>query len=344
MLDYIFLTNIPAFYKIKLYNELAKKYRIKVVFIAKSSNIRNQDFGKGEMEFQHVFINQGEYETRNKLITLAKFTIELNRHSYKYIVYPGWESIEIIPLMFLTFKKKNAIIIESSIIETITEGWKWWLKKLLLKRISLAFPSGVLQKKILEKANFKSEIRVTHGVGIIETKSRFQGLSYKTKTKNLKYLYVGRLSTEKNLEMLISVFNLINKQLTLIGSGPEMEYLKSISNNNINYLGYVNNQELLEIYSEYNVLILPSLSEPWGLVVDEALCHGLTAIVSDRVGCKDDLIDAYQVGEIFEATSKNALVHAVNQMEENYHQYLLNVGKINWLQRMTIQTKSYNIS
>ena len=43
------------------------------------------------------------------------------------------------------------------------------------------------------------------------------------------------------------------------------------------------------MYAEYDILILPSLSEPWGLVVEEALYYGMPVIISDRVGCRSEV-------------------------------------------------------
>jgi len=62
------------------------------------------------------------------------------------------------------------------------------------------------------------------------------------------------------------------------------------------------------------MLILPSLSgETWGLVVNEALYHGLPCVVSDRVGCAPDLIQTGITGEVFMAESPNSLADAIQR-------------------------------
>jgi len=53
-------------------------------------------------------------------------------------------------------------------------------------------------------------------------------------------------------------------------------------------------------------LVLPSLSEPWGLVANEALCSGLPILVSNRCGCARDLVTA-DTGWSFEAEDTNEL-------------------------------------
>src|SRR5690606_29797429 len=61
----------------------------------------------------------------------------------------------------------------------------------------------------------------------------------------------------------------------------------------VHFLGFRNQSELPSCYAAADCLVLPSDGrETWGLVVNEAMACGLPAIVSDAVGCADDLIDA----------------------------------------------------
>ncbi|NDJ57182.1 glycosyltransferase family 4 protein [Enterobacteriaceae bacterium 4M9] len=136
------------------------------------------------------------------------------------------------------------------------------------------------------------------------------------KNGNLKFLYVGRLSREKNLSILIEVFNQTQHRLIIAGSGEELAILKDKATNNVTFLGYVDNKSLVEIYAECDCFVLPSLSEPWGLVVEEALSMGLPVIVSDKVGCYEDMVNVHN-GIIFDATDPNSLLLAINNMAEN---------------------------
>jgi len=80
------------------------------------------------------------------------------------------------------------------------------------------------------------------------------------------------------------------------------------------FLGFKNQTELSRYYQAADMLILPSLSgETWGLVVNEALYHGLPCVVSDRVGCAPDLIQTGITGEVFMAESPNSLADAIQR-------------------------------
>jgi glycosyltransferase involved in cell wall biosynthesis len=64
-------------------------------------------------------------------------------------------------------------------------------------------------------------------------------------------------------------------------------------------------------YHAAALLALPSESETWGLVVNEALHHGVACVVSDKVGCAPDLVDHGRTGFVFSTGSAYALAGAL---------------------------------
>ena len=138
-------------------------------------------------------------------------------------------------------------------------------------------------KNLLKQLRFGNDIKITKGVNIINKPKLNIKRGYKK-----KYLFVGRLSLEKNIELLVDLFNeLQDHSLTIIGSGPLENKLKSKAGKNINIIGNVPNQCLKEYYENNDLLILPSISEPWGLVVEEALYFGIPSIVSNKCGVSE---------------------------------------------------------
>jgi glycosyltransferase involved in cell wall biosynthesis len=79
-------------------------------------------------------------------------------------------------------------------------------------------------------------------------------------------------------------------------------------------VGFKNQKALSPFYHCADLLALPSrFGETWGLVVNEALHHGMPAIVSDAVGCAPDLIEPGATGEVFEANSMQLLASAIQR-------------------------------
>ncbi|MGL4158700.1 hypothetical protein ACSYT5_05490, partial [Escherichia coli] len=54
--DAVFLTNVPAFYKVNLFNEIQKNKDIFVIFVSDKSKIRNEDFYSYDFAFDHFFL------------------------------------------------------------------------------------------------------------------------------------------------------------------------------------------------------------------------------------------------------------------------------------------------
>lgn len=80
------------------------------------------------------------------------------------------------------------------------------------------------------------------------------------------------------------------------------------------FVGFKNQSELSPYYHAADLLVLPSSSgETWGLVVNEALYHGVPCVVSDRVGCAPDLIQPGITGEIFTADAVDSLADALRR-------------------------------
>ena len=117
------------------------------------------------------------------------------------------------------------------------------------------------------------------------------------------FLFVGRLIPVKNLEWLINRFeNHPELNLTIVGFGEleEMIRQKIRTSNNIKLVGAVKNIELPFYYQQADVFILPSITETWGLVIEEALNNGTPIMCSHMVGSADDLVVKLKTGVTFE--------------------------------------------
>ena len=124
------------------------------------------------------------------------------------------------------------------------------------------------------------------------------------------YLFVGQLIERKAISQLLHAFEgLSGGQLSLVGDGPLREHVEQAAEANprIRYFGHLGSDELDHLYATADVLVVPSLYEVWGLVVNEALEHGLPVIATDQTGAADDLIVPGVTGEIVEAGSVEQL-------------------------------------
>jgi glycosyltransferase involved in cell wall biosynthesis len=241
---------------------------------------------------------------------------------------------------FYPKSSKKSVVIESSILESVSSGFKGLIKKIFISRISLAYVSGQSQKELLQKLHFKGRIIITKGVGIFNVRPQPQFIIVKEVSK---FIYVGRLSPEKNLRYLIETLNeLPYLSLSIIGYGPQESFLRSIAGPNIIFYGAVPNAELYKVYQSNDVFILPSISEPWGMVVEEAINNGLPVIVSDRVGCGSEIINENN-GIIYNSSVHDDLKRAILKMLDidYYNSLRHNISKMNFEMIAEEQVRCY---
>jgi glycosyltransferase involved in cell wall biosynthesis len=132
-------------------------------------------------------------------------------------------------------------------------------------------------------------------------------------------LFVGKLVGLKGIPTLIDALVRLSAsgqavRLVLAGSGPLAADLAAMANAHllpVTLLGFVNQSGMPDVYAAADVLVLPSRSETWGLVVNEAFACGLPAVVSDRVGCGPDMIRDGLTGSVVPVGDVERLAKAI---------------------------------
>jgi glycosyltransferase involved in cell wall biosynthesis len=137
-------------------------------------------------------------------------------------------------------------------------------------------------------------------------------------------LFSGKFSERKAPDLLLrAVKSLppgIRGRITVafLGSGELQAALEQLAECSpkiaTRFLGFQNQTQLSPYYHAADLLVLPSLhSETWGLVVNEALHHGVPCVVSEAVGCAPDLVEAGVTGEMAATGSADSLAAAIER-------------------------------
>jgi glycosyltransferase involved in cell wall biosynthesis len=135
-------------------------------------------------------------------------------------------------------------------------------------------------------------------------------------------LFCGKLSDVKRpLDLLQAFERVVHRypaSLVYVGDGPLSERLRRYASDrdvpNVRILGFRNQSELARCYGAADVFVLPSGFEPWGLVVNEAMCFALPVVVSGRVGAGGDLVQDGVNGSVFPAGDIAALARALEHL------------------------------
>lgn len=340
MYDAVFITHLPAFYKDQLYREIAQQKKICVVFLGSGSTERNNDFVKNDFPFDTYYLSYDAFEKRNRFASCWRLLNFLRVTRYKKILVGGWETPEFWCAAVASGSSKTAIVLETSIFNSNHSFLHHCVKRLFCKFVSSAFVAGRPHALLLNALNFRGEIHTTRGVGLMHYPASY----LHPRERAVNFLFIGRLVREKSLELLLSAFSQApNLHLTIVGDGPLMEKLREKASPNVKFVGYVNNRDLNAFFDSHDAFILPSNSETWGLVVEEAIAFGLPVIVSNVVGCSYDLVLTTGAGILFQSGNTEDLVKALLTLNNAkfYQQYSAAVRHFDIRQKDTKQIETY---
>jgi glycosyltransferase involved in cell wall biosynthesis len=213
------------------------------------------------------------------------------------------------------------------------------LKSLFISRVDAAFVGGTNSSLYLQKLGLPKE-RIVTGYDVVDSQafSRRTEENRRVRAQVQKrwglpddcFLFVGRIIKEKNLKRLLDAYGryaeLVGSEiapwgLVICGSGPEEEGLRqSVERmprqlrDRIQFCGLIRQPEIVDFYSCASCLVLPSTSESWGLVVNEALACNLPLLVSRQAGCAADLVEEGVTGWLFDPYDIDQLAHLMTDM------------------------------
>jgi glycosyltransferase involved in cell wall biosynthesis len=141
------------------------------------------------------------------------------------------------------------------------------------------------------------------------------------------FLYVGRLVKDKGVFELLEAYAQLEAEirrnigLVFAGTGSDsrklVERAAKISPGAIQFAGFVHREELPEIYALAGALIFPTHSDPWGLVVNEAMACSLPVILTNVAGCASDLVQDGWNGFVIAPRDVAQLTRAMARVAED---------------------------
>ena len=140
--------------------------------------------------------------------------------------------------------------------------------------------------------------------------------------RSFKFLYVGRLSREKNLDLLLQAFDRLLQagrpvSLVFVGDGPYREELqRSVGPPDRLHRLPREGEELAAAYASADAMVFPSTTDTFGNVVLEAQAWGLPVIVTDRGG-PPDIVRRYNSGIVFDVSRPETLLDAIAELSSN---------------------------
>jgi glycosyltransferase involved in cell wall biosynthesis len=127
-------------------------------------------------------------------------------------------------------------------------------------------------------------------------------------------VYCGKLYPLKRPFDIIAAVKLLPREVStlFVGDGSLAQQVRaSLKPGSGAVTGFVNQSDLPAYYHAADILVLPSQSETWGLVINEAMAAGALPVVSDRVGAAPDLVDG--IGEVYPCGDVGGLAAALGR-------------------------------
>jgi glycosyltransferase involved in cell wall biosynthesis len=179
------------------------------------------------------------------------------------------------------------------------------------RKIGAYFAMGTLGIEAFVRFGWKRDLFYPF---MYQTRVETIGFSSLKSHEKIKFLFVGRFDTQaKGIDILIESFNRLEQghwTLDLVGIGGNFEE-KTVTwcktHPDVAYLGTWNSKTVIDNMTTYDVCIIPSRYDGWGMVTNEALMAGVGCIVTDNTGSKD-LVEASGAGMVIPANDVQSLV------------------------------------
>lgn len=328
----LFFNNIITPTNTPLFNGLFQFFQkrndeFKVIFTSASESNRSYDTSKEEKKFLFdytILSNKKIKLNSNKDNHFFHFNFKLSelldKEKPDIIIHGWWAGLSAWTSLWWC-KKNNAKYILWSGSTLYENSWRRTLTKPIVKYLInkadwfLSYwtrASEYLISLWAKKENIQPMYNTVNIDYYIEQSNLLKERKIELKEKywvTTKYvlLFVGRFMKWKGIYTTLFWFQEYQKlnpdiSLIFVGNGEELEKLEQIilteNIKNVIFPGFIQMDQISELYTIADIFTLPSEEEIWGLVINEAMCFWLPIITSNEVGAHVDLIKEWENGYI----------------------------------------------
>jgi len=334
----VIVTEIIAPYRISVFNALAKHEGIdlKVIFLSETDPILRQwRVYKDEIRFTYGVLPSWRLRAGGSHFLLnARLSASLNKFFPEAIICGGYNYVASWQAQMWARRRRVRFVLWSESNAQDARSLRKpveFLKARFLKRCDgfvapgkSAFAYlrllGAPEERIFTAPNAVDNAFFAAQAG--EAKRQAVAFREKLGLPQRFILFVGRLVPEKGVFELLEAYAKLEGDLrsevglVFAGDGISREELaqqtKRISPGTVCFPGFAQREDLAGLYALAECLVLPTHSDPWGLVVNEAMACGLPIIVSSVAGCSADLVDGGWNGYVVPPRDSEKLSAAIN--------------------------------
>lgn len=336
----VILTEIIAPYRIPVFNALARRtdLDLSVIFLAETDEtLRQWRVYKNEISFAYRVLPSWRWRTRYSTFLVNRgLCAALSELSPQVIICGGYNYAA--SWQALLWAKRHGVefvLWSESNSHDARAGRPWveFMKTYFLRHCDRFVVPGKTSLEYLrvlgsqETNIFTAPNAVDNGWFSTQaeyTRAHATEFRERMKLSSRYILFVGRLVPEKGVFDLLEAYAKLesslraNVGLVFAGDGISKDQLseqaKQIHPGMIYFTGFAQREDLAGIYSLAEALILPTHSDPWGLVVNEAMACGLPIVVTTVAGCAADLVENGRNGFVVPPRDSEKLSMAIDSI------------------------------
>lgn len=336
------LTNIIAPYRIPCFNKIAEAnaFDFYVYFMAESEDDREWKIYKDKIKFNYKILKGLHFTLKNgkKIHLNYGLSYHLIKNRYDLIAVGGYDQIACWEALIISKLLRTKVMYfgESTLRDKRANNRFFEkVKKTFIKNCDGFLPAGNAAKEYLRYlgappdriyiARFCCDYDFFHNE-YLRLKPLKEQIKRQKNYPEIVILFSGRFVWYKGVMILLQAYERLQDEfenigLILLGDGPEREkylnYCKANNLRNVFFEGFKQMEDLPLYYICADLLVLPSLSETWGLVVNEAMAFGMPVITTDAAGVSYDLIKHGENGFVVKAGNVDELYEALKKLCED---------------------------
>jgi 1,2-diacylglycerol 3-alpha-glucosyltransferase len=339
----VLLTEIIAPYRIPVFNALALRsgLDLHVIFLAETDQaLRQWRIYKDEIRFSYQVLRSWRWRVgKGSLLITRGLRAALGRSSPQVIICGGYADPAAWETLFWARRNHTEFVLwsESNRFDARAERpTVEWLKKYFVRHCDRFVAPGEASFEYLKLLGAPAASiwlapnavdNVWFARQIENARSAAGPWRKKMNLPSRFFLFVGRLVPEKGvLDLLFAYAKLktaLRSDVGLVFAGDGlakkelMQKANEIIPGKVCFPGFAQREDLAILYALAEFLVLPTHSDPWGLVVNEAMACGLPIIVSSVAGCSPDLVQNGWNGYVVPPRDLEKLSAVIESLLEN---------------------------
>ena len=320
-----FLTNVPAPYRLPVFEALAEHVDLTVFFCEAQDPARPWEVDLRSERVCYDLLSTRRLSLPGGMAVIWNPGLRMRLRRTPFDVYIAGENFTSFPAVLSVLKaaqrRNRPFVVWSEAIDTpyasghfLSNAYRRWLY-----RRTDAFIAYCQKAKEYLVRRGVSPDRINSGLQVIPAEQLPTPAADKAAlglTRKRVVLYMGHFEARKGIDVLVDAFRVVagtDDVLALVGSGPEGSRLRAATHGDprIVFTGYLQGSVKTSWYAAADLFVLPTLHDPWGLVVNEAMAFGLPVIVTDAAGSTDLVQDN---GYVVQAGDVDALASALARL------------------------------